>query len=227
MGCFGKSKKQRRNSEDERDNTQYWTPHGSIPAKMVDAQVAEVHQYRQPPYRLGTYPGVYRNEEANQTSLFQGYELRNDNYRDLVELPIASRMDFTKKGATLKRVQNRENVHPKDRARVARSDLNDPGPFRAVVPTHRLTGRTYGVAGVMYHPEGNPRAFRRAPVEPLDRHGRQAWHRYQDDAAYNHRVDTWPPRDESADDLQGYETRHRQVRRPQPKPQPESVQAGR
>ena len=97
---------------------------------------------------------------------------------------------------------------------MVRSELNDPGPFRAIVPVERSTGRSYGVAGVLYHPEGHSEAFGRALAEPLDRSGRQALHRFQDDSAYTHRVDTWPPRDENSQDIEAYETRYAQVRKP-------------
>jgi hypothetical protein len=158
------------------------------------------------------YPHLYRNA-GREGALFDGYERRHDEHRQFSEVPIATRMNFDKPSASVKKVQGRETVHYGDRARVARSELNDPGPYRAIVPIDERTGRTYGVAGVVYHPEGRPNAFHRAPVVPMDRQGRQALHRYEDDGARGYRVDTWPPRDEDGDDLGSYEARHKQVRK--------------
>lgn len=136
-----------------------------------------------------------------------------DEKRQYIEVPILSRMDFDKKASRVEQVRNRDTVHHGDRACVAQRDLNDPGPFRAIVPRHSETGRTYGVAGVLYHPENDPRAFERAPQEPMDRNGRRFLRRYEDDCSHGNRVDTWPPRDEDGDDLARYEVRHRQVRK--------------
>lgn len=182
---------------------------------MVNAQVREVDSLRPRLDDHTYYPGLYRNDEGGRISLFQSYEARVEQNLQLVEVPIASRMNLDKRRANLTRVKNRDGpIHPNDRARLVRTELNDPGPFRAVLPVDSTTGHTDGVAGVMYHPEGNPQAFYRAPMEPLDRDGRQALHRWQDDGAYTHRVDTWPPRDENSQDLRDYEARYVRERKP-------------
>ncbi|KAK5987797.1 hypothetical protein PT974_11931 [Cladobotryum mycophilum] len=48
-------------------------------------------------------------------------------------------------------------------------------------------------SGVIYHPEGNPQGFHRAPLEPIDRQGIQVIRRYDDDHDNPQRVSTWPP----------------------------------
>ncbi|KAK0634427.1 hypothetical protein B0T17DRAFT_649637 [Bombardia bombarda] len=61
------------------------------------------------------------------------------------------------------------------------------------------------------------RAFSRAPTEPVDAEGRRYIKRCQDDSALISRVGTWPPRDELADDLSGYDQHWKQVRKSQSK----------
>ncbi|RSL94798.1 hypothetical protein CDV31_014162 [Fusarium ambrosium] len=207
----------RRNSDDEHNKTQYWTPRGSIPAKIVNQQTQELHHVV--PAQNGRFPKEYRNDEDHGPN-FHPYERRNNPaQRRLFEVPVNTRMEIGARPAPMARVQNRENLHPNDRARAARNELNDPGPLRGVVAAGP-DGTPHGVVGVIYHPEGNLRGYNRAPVEPLDRQGRQQMRRFADDAADARRVGTWPPRDEDADDLATYETRYAQVRRPRNPPQP-------
>ncbi|KAF5007926.1 hypothetical protein FDECE_5842 [Fusarium decemcellulare] len=217
---FGRSDA-RRNTDEAHHKKQYFTSRGSIPTKVVDVQTADVVDPRRPQV-AGGYPHRFRNqEEANGKRPFQGYETRNDADRQLYEVPVGSRVDLTRRTATARQVERANNqTHPNDRGRVQRNELNDPGPLRAVLPGNQNTGQTFPVAGVLYHPENNPRGFARAPLEPLDRQGRQYLRRFEDDSAHDERVTTWPPRDEDADDLTAYETRYRQERRPRNRPQP-------
>lgn len=159
----------------------------------------------------GYYPAIYRNDEPHGRN-FQQFENRKD--RTLYEVPLAARFDMDRRGATLRQINNAENVHPNDRARVAQSSLNDPGPFRGVVPFDRTKGRAGPAIGVIYHPQDRPAGYSRAPVEPMDRNGRQSSRRYMDNNARVHRVVTWPPRDEDGANLATYEERHEQVRKP-------------
>jgi hypothetical protein len=73
-----------------------------------------------------------------------------------------------------------ERSKPGDDAQVTRRPKmyvppNDPGFHRAVT-----NPRGDRIIGAMYHPLGNPSGFARAPLEPLDRTGREAVRRYQD-----------------------------------------------
>ncbi|KAG4293703.1 hypothetical protein FPRO06_00288 [Fusarium proliferatum] len=111
-----------------------------------------------------------------------------------------------------------------DRSRVVKNELNNPGAIRGVVTGNHTTGENFGLVGVTYHPEDRPRALRREPIEPLDREGRQFLRRFDDDAADPHPVTTWPPRDEDASELQAYEERYKQVRRPRPPQQQKAKQ---
>ncbi|KAK7424193.1 hypothetical protein QQZ08_008681 [Neonectria magnoliae] len=207
----------RRNTDEERKKMQHWTPRGTIPAKTVDAQVREVADPRND--RGVHFPKPYENTEDTGPTI-QPYERRNHDTTGLYEIAVGSRMDFARPPARLRAVQAEEHLHHNDRNRAARNELNDPGIFRGIVPADLATGRTHGVAAVLYHPDGNPRGFERARVEPLDREGRQYIRRFDDDSSNANRVTTWPPRDEDADDLVTYENRHQQVRRPRNGPEP-------
>ncbi|KAM0197407.1 hypothetical protein ACHAPI_004867 [Fusarium lateritium] len=212
---FGRSKEPRRNSDDDYNKMQYYTPRGVIPTKVVEEQVQEVTIDTTPGYHHGKgYPHAYQNNEVHGEN-FAPYERRNRPAETpLYEVPVGSRMQFGKAAASANTV-NRPVQH-NDRGRVARREPNDPGAFRGVVAVDQNTSRSYGVAGVIYHPEGEYRRFDRAAVEPLSREGRQYLRRYADDAADSQRVCTWPPRDEDAADLEMYEDRYKKVRKPKP-----------
>ena len=162
------------------------------------------------PRRNGRYPAVYNNQERNDQVNFQRHEIPDG--ATLHEVPIATRHDMARRTAGLNQVN--ATINRNDRDRPIRQPLNDPGPFRGIVPVDQQTGQVYPLAGVNYHPEDNPRGFNRAPLEPMDREGRQFMNRYNDDAANPCRVTTWPPRDEDGDDLSTYEERYHQDRRP-------------
>ncbi|KAF4464537.1 hypothetical protein FALBO_8620 [Fusarium albosuccineum] len=207
---FGR-KEARRSTDDNRSNMQYSTPRGSIPVKAVDVQVQGVVDPRAR-YNRRNFPHIYNNEEADGRTTIQPFEKREDPNVALFEVPVDTRMDMARPTAGIRQMNNRANLHHNDRARAERNELNDPGPFRGIVTGNRATGEVHGVAGVIYHPEGQPRAFDRARVEPLDRQGRQYLRRFQDDAANGDRVTTWPPRDEDSEDLATYEGRYQQTR---------------
>ncbi|KAF9768117.1 hypothetical protein IL306_014632 [Fusarium sp. DS 682] len=215
---------------------QYRTPRGIIPATVVEEQVREVVIDPNDDSTKGPYPHVYMNQEPTSTApdgtIFEKFEQRNrPNETSLHEVPINCRMDLNKKSAGWLKVKRREErpIAPRDRARVAQNELNTPGPFRGVVAVDRATGQSHGVAGVMYHPQGDMSTFQRAQLEPLNREGRQYLRRFEDDAADPHRVTTWPPRDEDSEDLTAYEKRYQQVRKTRPpqqqKAQKQQVQA--
>ncbi|KAF5001633.1 hypothetical protein FGRMN_939 [Fusarium graminum] len=221
---FQRKKEPRRSSDDDYDKMQYWTPRGVLPTKTVNEQVQEVVKPDANSSK-NMFPKQYRNREGNngeeEKMNFQPYELRNQlTQRRLYEVPVNSRVDLSKKPVKVRKIVAPENVSPNDRGRFARTEQNDPGAFRGVVATNKDTHHNYGLVGLTYHPEGNVRALARAPVEPLDRDGRQYLRRFADDSADPHRVTTWPPRDEDAADLEKYEERYKKVRRPRPVQQP-------
>ncbi|KAF5020724.1 hypothetical protein F66182_7226 [Fusarium sp. NRRL 66182] len=216
---FRRGPEPRRSSDDDYDNMQYYTPRGVIPAQVVEEQAHEVVIDPNGRDRRGFYPHVYGNIEGGKRHLFQPFEQRNKvDKTPLYEVPVGSRMDMSKKSASVKQVNYRENINRNERARVVQKELNDPGFLRGVVALNSDTGESCGVAGVMYHPEGNTCGFERAPLQPLDREGRQYLRRFADDSADPHRVTTWPPRDEDGGELAEYEDRYRQVRRPAQRP---------
>ncbi|KAH7256282.1 hypothetical protein BKA59DRAFT_521601 [Fusarium tricinctum] len=219
---FRRSKEPRRSSDDDYDKMQYWTPQGVLPAKTVEQQAREVVDY-QANTNKALYPHIYRNEEGivETRQNFQSYELGYEpDRKELYEVPVNSRLDLSKKPAKASSIKLQERCHPNDRGRVVCNPVNDPGTYRGVVVADCDTGRNYGVAGVVYHPEGSTRRLDRAPIEPLDREGRQYLRRFADDSADPSRVTTWPPRDEDAQDLETYEDRYKKVRRPRPTQQP-------
>lgn len=210
---------------------QYYTPRGSIPATVVEEQVRQVQIDPNDDSTNGPYPHMYTNQESTSTApngtIFQRFEQRNrPSETPLYEVPVNCRMDLNKKAAPFMKVKRREErpTDPRDRGRVVQNELNTPGPFRGVVAVDKNTGQSRGVAGVMYHPQGNISAFQRAQMEPLDREGRQYIRRFVDDAADPHRVTTWPPRDEDSEDLTTYENRYKQVRRTRP---PQQTKTGK
>ncbi|CAF3600796.1 unnamed protein product [Fusarium graminearum] len=224
----GRRQEPRRSSDDDYNKMQFFTPRGQLPAKVVEQQVREV-AIDPNANNKKNYPHQYNNAERdldnNTYQNFEPFEQRNRPSTEvpLYEVPINTRMNLDKKPTPFKTIQNLEKnpVRPRDRARMERTELNTPGAFRGVAAVDQQTGRNYGVAGVIYHPEGNPRGFARAPMEPLSREGRQYLKRFADDDG-DHRVTTWPPRDEDGDDLALYEGRYEKVRASKPKPMPKS-----
>ncbi|KAH6890276.1 hypothetical protein B0T10DRAFT_315074 [Thelonectria olida] len=239
---FRRSDTPRRNSDDEHKKMQFWTPRGTIPSKSVDQDVAKVNDAQPVPRRNRRF---YPKEFENQEAIFQPHEMRDAENRKFSEIPVNTRMDLTRPAATAQQVINRDQRdEPNDRARKAQNPLNDPGPFRGIVTVNNHTGQKYGVTGVTYHPEGDHQGVARARVEPLDREGRKALHRAEDEmnrmvrredeerrrrregggrieegeGANTRRTGTWPPRDQDADDLTTYENRYQQERRPRNAP---------
>lgn len=205
---------------------QYYTPRGTVPARVAEQQVQEAAINPATIRGARLYPHEYRNGEENSTRNFEPFEQRNDpENRQFYEVPINSRINLAKPPASAERIRVTETqLHHNDRGRVVKNELNNPGAIRGVVTGNHTTGENFGLVGVTYHPEDRPRALRRAPIEPLDREGRQFLRRFDDDAADPHRVTTWPPRDEDASELQAYEERYKQVRRPRPPQQQKAKQ---
>ncbi|KAL2756340.1 hypothetical protein ACRALDRAFT_1076422 [Sodiomyces alcalophilus JCM 7366] len=201
----------RRNSDAGRENMQYWTPRGVIPVRIAEDKVRSVPGVMD--RRRSGYPAEFRNEDRNQKPIYRLPESHKSGDPDAVmfEIPVGTRHDMDKRSANLEKVKAAADVHRNDRGRVAARPLNDPGPFRAVVPANRDTRKEYPMTGVIYHPEGSATAHARAPLEPLGRDGRQLTHRHQDQVA--RRVETWPPRDQDGDDLASREARHVHERR--------------
>ncbi|KAK3988915.1 hypothetical protein QBC44DRAFT_242536 [Cladorrhinum sp. PSN332] len=207
----------RRNSEAPESSLQFHSPRGSIPVSSLNRQAAQYHDPTDGAGNRSRYPREYRNNEGrepNVTHPFGRSETRPGER--LYEIPVNSRFDETRPAANLRQVRNADpaNLAPRDRARVVNAPPNDPGPYRAVAPIRPDGSRRAAAAGMIYHPEDNPTGYARAPLEPMDREGRQYQRRFDDDSASPRRVGTWPPRDETSEDLTRYEQQHQQVRRP-------------
>ncbi|QGI76736.1 hypothetical protein CEK25_001642 [Fusarium fujikuroi] len=216
---FGRKEEPRRNSDDDHKKMQYYSPRGIIPIKVVEQQTQEVVFDPDTVRNTKDYPHEDVNLEGNSTRTFQEWERRHDEENSpFYEMPVNTRMNLEKRPASVQRSKDAELEI------LFENELNDPGVFRGVITGNVETGQVYGVQGVIYHPEQNPRGFRRSPIEPLDREGRQFLRRFEDDAADPNRVTTWPPRDEDASDLQAYEDRYKQVRKTRPPQQQKSKQ---
>jgi hypothetical protein len=64
---------------------------------------------------------------------------------------------------------------------MRRPPLNDPGATRAITRIADVNGDQQSVpVGVSQHPPGNKRGLDRAPIEPMDRDGRQVVVRHAD-----------------------------------------------
>ncbi|OBS26296.1 hypothetical protein FPOA_00236 [Fusarium poae] len=217
---FGRRQEPRRSSDDDYNKMQYFTPRGEIPAKVAEKQVRDV-VIDPNNIKRNRYPHEYMNEEGpnddDKHAIFAPFEKRNRPVAEvgLYEVPLNSRMNLDKKSMPVL------PPHFNDRARVERKEPNTPGAFRGVATVDKHTGRNYGISGVMYHPEGDINGFERAPMEPLSREGRQFLRRFADDEG-DHRVTTWPPRDEDANDLASYEERFKLERKTKNKPMPQS-----
>ncbi|KAK0618875.1 hypothetical protein B0T14DRAFT_432759 [Immersiella caudata] len=217
----GNSTPQRRNTDGEESQLQYRTNRGPIPAHIVPQQIDGA-----PPIGAETdsgYPDRYHNREGPRNNRQQNFETYTTGpgraapgalQGRLHEYPIPTsgtvqRFDYDRPSARLRQVVYRANLHPNERAFVARQDpLNDPGATRAVV---RIVAGNDGlvrneVVGVIAHPHGNPQGFDRAPVEPINRQGRQEAARHQD-MQQSARQLTYPPRRVDAEWVAGVEGR--------------------
>ncbi|VUC29597.1 unnamed protein product [Clonostachys rosea] len=206
----------RRSSQSDPRDLQYHTPRAKIPMRVLEDQTrrsgypSHDHLSRS----AGFQPSVYRNSEridGVDVPLFEQYEYPPGS--TLVEVPIDTRCNFDQKPTPYRKVA--AGVAPRGRGHLVNHPHNDPGVLRGVVPVRveeingsEVVMELHDPLGVTYHPPGNSRGFRRAPIEPRDREGHQYDKRYDDDVANPSRVTTWPPRDEDARDLTEYESRY-------------------
>lgn len=155
------------------------------------------------------FPKRYWNTEGpanNRTQNFSDWEIRQQQdpadprSTETYEYPVktlvpekpalTSEFNFRKKPAGLSIVN--EVIDPKKREKYKErweKPPNDPGPIRAVV------NKNHQLVGAMYHPEGNPRGYERARLEPLDGKGRGEIASYEDQQSTGRT--TWPRRGQS------------------------------
>ena len=160
-----------------------------MPMLVAEQQVRQAPRPRVPT-RSG-YPSVYRNEEGPIGATrqnFEPWELGRGGA--LHEYPVTQtneiRFDYHRRAATAR--QATRQVHPNDHVGQLRritDPPNSPGVHRAVTNNNRE------VIGGTFHPEGNPREFRRARLEHLNREGRRHVRRQQD---YANDPRSYPPR---------------------------------
>lgn len=108
-------------------------------------------------------------------------------------------------------------LHPNERANVMgpseKLPRNDAMKTRAITRQSNAGGSAHNeVVGVVSHPPGSRTALERAPMEPIDRSGRQAAQRHTDKDL--NRVQTIPPRGYDAADLARFEDKYKRERRP-------------
>ncbi|KAK4446718.1 hypothetical protein QBC34DRAFT_411221 [Podospora aff. communis PSN243] len=223
----GNSTPQRRNTDQDgvQSQLQYRTNRGPIPVNIVPQQVQNA-PLPGPHIRRDRYPKEHRNEEGPRGNTHQNFETYTTGPGRaapgaaggrLHEYPIPTAgtvrpFDYDQRPARLQQVMYREALHPNERAFVARQPpLNDPGATRAIVRTVDAgDGRPEQkvVVGVVAHPHGNPQGFERAPVEPINRQGRQGAVRHQDMQNGGRQL-TYPPRGVDAEWVAGVERRGR------------------
>ncbi|KAJ3949108.1 uncharacterized protein N0V96_000220 [Colletotrichum fioriniae] len=100
-------------------------------------------------------------------------------------------------------------IHRNERANVMGPAngraANDPIQTRAAVRVAQVNGEEkIAVVGVMTHPDGDHAKLVRAPLEPLNREGRQELTRHTDERG---RMRTFPPRGLDAKVIENVETR--------------------
>lgn len=204
---------------------QYRTNRGPVPMHMVPQQIRHA-----PGVNAATpsgYPHGYRNNEGPAGARRQNF----DNFvtgpgrahgppGQLYEYPIPTpgqphHFRYEQRPARAQQVERR--LHPNERANTmgpahARA-LNDVGQTRAVVRTTNHGGwRQNVVVGVMDHPPGNMRGFQRAPIEPINRQGRQEATRHLDNQLS--RIRSYPPRGIDAERAGNVERNYQRERRP-------------
>lgn len=161
----------------------------------------------------GMFPKHYRNQEGprdNRRQNFSGFESgrpgqdpRDPRDGKLYEYPVKTMaqpqplkntFDFTQRSAGLEETMQATRPGHEHFGDPAYEPPNDPGALRAV------TNKDGQVMGVIYHPEGNPRGYERARIEPLDAKGRaeqaryrEAQARYKEDQKFPS-PSTWPRR---------------------------------
>ncbi|KAL2166564.1 hypothetical protein VTG60DRAFT_2511 [Thermothelomyces hinnuleus] len=192
------------NSTNKRNALEFASPRGNLPLKRVDDIVARAPP---PPTEYpgpGMFPKEYRNVERGPDGPKENFDRRwiqqgrnPDDPQDmkmyeypvktLVQpAPFTSEFDFTSKAASLRECRQPDPGDFKNIKRRWKKPPNDPGPLRAVV------NMDHQVIGAIYHPEGDTRGYERAPMQPLDAHGRGELARYTD-AQLAGRT-TWPQR---------------------------------
>lgn len=151
----------------------------------------------------GRLPHMYKNRE----DLFQTFETRGS---DLYETPITLNRPYNRHEApvSLQRIQELEEMQTDDKAsRIFRHPPNDAGPNRAVGSVNSARDAISPPHGLIYHPQGNPRGFERAPIEPMSRQGHRTYVNFRDGFGSPALASTWPPRSQDAEELTRHEER--------------------
>ena len=183
-----------------------------MPAKSVQKQatralVAKAEgKHDKYPRNNYDYEGNFADAEKRKTGMLEVPVTSNTPF-DVTKPPTSVRDD----------IAGNRTLHPNDRAHAEQNPVNDPDVCRAVV--HNVVRDTTmpnpvtetsepHVLGLVYHPEGDRRGFRRAPLEPMDRRGRQIVRRHDDDHDRPQRGSSWPPRGLDAGELACIEARY-------------------
>ncbi|KAK4152956.1 hypothetical protein C8A00DRAFT_34288 [Chaetomidium leptoderma] len=170
----------------------YASPRGSVPLKKAkdDLERAPAPPL-DGPLRQRMFPKTYRNNEGtrdNRRENFEAWEIQRpgaDGPGDgrLYEYPaktleqptpFSSDFKFGRRPATLAQVRRRAPNDVQNYREDWRRPPNDPGPIRTV------TNGDGQMVGAMYHPEGNPRGYERARLEPLNKQSRTELARHED-----------------------------------------------
>ncbi|KAF4823197.1 hypothetical protein CGCSCA5_v001996 [Colletotrichum siamense] len=220
-----KQSTQRRNTDNTEQHLQYRTPKGPVPAAAIPLHLEDAPA---PNTRTRSrYPREYRNNEGQRgqtrTQPIDDFETGPGRAQGpagrLHEYPIPppdTQFRFRYDDPCMNAHQVERRIHRNERANVfGPADGrpgNDPMTVRAAVRVAQVDGKDELItAGVLAHPPGNRTGFQRAPIEPLDRQGRQILQRDVDEKG---RTRTYPPRGLDAAFVEGVETNHERVHRP-------------
>lgn len=174
---------------------QYATARGNIPIRVVKEQINRAPHAAEPRTK-SKYPHQYRNQEgpANAPrSNFATWETRSGSttlYEYPVQVPIQQNpqtgqiqrhFDYDRKASKARQAESqarRSSNEPLETGNAstlsqATTDENGPGSCQRPGPIRGVTDRHRNIIGAMAHPQGNLTGFARAPLQPLDREGRQ------------------------------------------------------
>lgn len=133
-------------------------------------------------------PHEYRNSEGKPAyPLFDKSETGEGMlYEYPVKLPHERPFDYNRKKSAMGAKFTTDRKHGKPVG--LNPPPNDPGVARVVTTSEKRT------VGVIYHPEGNAKGFKKASLGALDRQGRESLREYRDRTTKPSRVSTIPYR---------------------------------
>ncbi|KAK3937370.1 hypothetical protein QBC46DRAFT_416362 [Diplogelasinospora grovesii] len=191
---------------------QYHTTRGPIPMNLAQQQIRQALGLDS--RQKSGYPHRYHNEEKIIEDFVTGPGRAHGRPGDLHLFPIATSGElhhFRYDERIVPWASMMREPHPNERANVMGSSnakpRNSPGATRAIT---RVANGQNIVVSVVDHPEGDTEGFVGAPIEPINRQGRQEAERYLDKEL--RRAQSFPPRGIDSEVASKVEQRHKKVR---------------